>query len=206
VLNMVTKVMRRASVVLLGFFGFARLRLAGIEIGQRLTLLGLPIVSRVPGSSIRIGNRVVLCSDSRMTALGVSHPVILRTLQAGAELIIGDDVGISGGSICCASRIQIGPNSLLGADVVIVDTDFHRIAPQGRRYAGLEGTESKPTIIGENVFIGSGSFILKGVNIGNHSVIGARSVVTSDIPANVIAGGNPCRIIKPLPELQVGSQ
>jgi len=84
---------------------------------------------------------------------------------------------------------------LCGANTLITDFDWHGIEPNKRRsYSG----DSKEVIIGNNVFIGYGSLVLKGVTIGDNSVIGANSVVTKDIPANVIAGGNPCKVIKAL--------
>lgn len=66
-----------------------------------------------------------------------------------------------------------------------------------QRNQGLE--YARPITVGDNVWIGAQACILPGVTIGNNSVIGAGSVVTKDIPANVVAGGNPCRILKEIP-------
>ena len=57
-----------------------------------------------------------------------------------------------------------------------------------------------PVYIGENVWVGAGAVILPGVSIGHDSVIGAGSVVTKDIPANVVAVGNPCRVLREIGE------
>lgn len=198
-MRFLAKSVRRLYAILVGQIGRIMLRAAGVEYAEGLTLYGMPIVSRAPNSTIRLGKRAVLCSSSRYTALGVNHPVVLRTLSPGAEIVVGDDVGISGGSICSASRVQIGANSMLGADVTVTDTDFHRLDSNNRRYRGHEGVTTAPVTIGENVFVGTGVVILKGVDIGNNAVIGARSVVTSDIPDDVIAAGNPCRVIGPIP-------
>ena len=111
-----------------------RLRAMGVELGHDVRFYGMPIVRVTKGSSIRIGNRVVICSDSRFTDLGVNHPVVLRTLRTGARIVIGDDTGISGGTICAASKIEIGKECLLGANVTLVDTDFHATKPEGRRF------------------------------------------------------------------------
>ncbi len=176
--------------------GKVKLRMVGVECGEELVLYGVPIVTVAERSLIRIGRRVVLCSWSTHTALGVNHPVVLRTLAPEAELIIGDDVGISGGTICTAKRVVLGSESMLGANVTISDTDFHPLSSSNRRY------NDKPTrvnaaevVIGRNVFIGTNSIVLKGVRIGDNSVIGAGSVVTKDIPENVVAAGNPCRVL-----------
>lgn len=167
----------------------------GVQLGEEVVFYGLPILSRMDGSSIRIGARVVLCSHSRFTALGVSRPVILRTLSPSASIEIGDDTGLSGVVIASASSVRIGRECLLGADVQITDTDFHPIAPAGRRRA-TSGASARPVAIGDNVFLGAGTRVLKGVSIGDNSVIGAGSVVVGDLPANVVAAGVPARVIR----------
>jgi acetyltransferase-like isoleucine patch superfamily enzyme len=91
--------------------------------------------------------------------------------------------------------IRIGARALLGSGVTIYDSDFHDMRPNRRR----EGRpRMAPVELGEDVFVGDGVKILKGVRIGAHSVIGAGSVVTSSIPAGVIAAGNPARVIRAL--------
>jgi acetyltransferase-like isoleucine patch superfamily enzyme len=171
----------------------------GISIGQGLRLYGTPIVDVARGSTICIGDRVVLCSRSRSTALGINHPVVLRTLRPGAELELGDDSGLSGGSICAAFSVVIGAGCLIGANTMITDTDFHPLESAERRYASLPRPNEKDrVVIGDNVFVGANATILKGVRIGSNSVIGAGSVVCDSIPPSVVAAGNPCRVIRPL--------
>lgn len=168
----------------------------GVKFGQGVSFMGMPIISMKHGSHIIIGDRVYLCSVSEFTALGVNHPVVLRTLRPNARIEIGDDTGISGASICAASEIRIGKQCLFGANVVIADTDFHSIKPENRRYNNNpEDIAVTPVFIGDNVFIGTGTIVLKGVAIGNNSVIGAGSVVTKNVPENSIAAGNPARIV-----------
>ncbi len=174
-----------------------RLKRHGVIIGRNVRFYGMPIVSLVPGSKIKIEDRAVLCSDSRFTALGVSHPVVLRTLRVTAEIIIGRDSGISGGSICAAKSIRIGRECLFGADVMVADSDFHSIKSEGRRFNTDEDSINvSPVVVGDNVFVGSRSVILKGVNIGENSVIGAGSVVIKDVASDAIAAGCPARHIK----------
>ena len=177
---------------------------SGIEAGVKPTLFGLPIVSRAKSSSIVVGDRAVLCSDSRFTALGVNHPVILRTLRRGSQIRLGNDVGLSGTVICAAQRVEIGNSTLIGANVTITDTDFHPIDPAGRRYCNDDSKiRCAPVRLEDNVFVGAGSTILKGVTIGRNSVIGAGSVVTRSIPPNVVAAGNPCRPIGQIADLEM---
>lgn len=174
-----------------------RLRRLGVELDRDVQLLGMPIVNLASSSIITLGCGSVLCSCSEFTALGVSRPVILRTLRPGARLQIGCNVGMSGTTVCAAKLVTIGDECLIGADVLICDTDFHPLAPSGRRYNNrVEDICVNPVSIGRNVFIGARSIVLKGVKIGDNSVIGAGSVVTRDVPANVIAAGNPARILQ----------
>jgi maltose O-acetyltransferase len=93
-------------------------------------------------------------------------------------------------------KVQVGANTLIGPGVQI----FTAMHPMNwkERASGLEF--SKPVSIGSDVWIGGGAIICPGVSIGNRSVIGAGSVVTRDIPGNVFAAGNPCRVIKNLTE------
>jgi len=91
--------------------------------------------------------------------------------------------------------IRIGKDGLFGANIEIFDSNFHDLHPE-RRKAGTQSMA--PVEIGDNVFVGMSVKILKGVTIGSDSVIGAGSVVSSSIPAGVIAAGNPARVIREL--------
>lgn len=174
-------------------------RIYKIEVGHSLRAMGLPIIDVKPGSRIKIGNKAVLCSDSKGTALGVARPVILRTLTPEASLEIGNDCGASGVVICAAQKITIGDRCLIGADVKIFDTDFHPHSPHNRRYTVPNwNTISKPVAIGNDVFLGTGTIICKGVNIGNGAIVAAGSIVVSDVPENTIVAGNPAAPVKVL--------
>jgi maltose O-acetyltransferase len=94
------------------------------------------------------------------------------------------------------NRVDIGENVLLGPYVQIY-TAYHSTNPETR----LTGRElAAPIKIGNNVWIGGGAIICPGVKIGDNTSIGAGSVVVKDIPANVVAVGNPCRVIRHLSE------
>jgi hypothetical protein len=176
------------------------LRCLGVHLGSGVIFYGSPIVTMEGGrGDITIDTKCVLCSVSEYTALGVNHPVVLRTLRPGAVIHIGANTGMSGATICAAVSIDIGSNVLLGANVTIVDTDFHAVKSRDRRNNdNPDDIGSMPVIIGNNVFIGMNTLVLKGSRIGENSVIGAGSIVIGEIPANVIAAGNPARVIKTL--------
>jgi acetyltransferase-like isoleucine patch superfamily enzyme len=188
---------------LANYYAHRELRGMGVEIGRDVHLIGLPMVTCVRKSKIYIGAKSTLISSSHYTPLGINHPVVLRTIQPGARVNIGERVGISGGSICAAQSIEIGPDTLLGANVTVTDTDFHSLNPHTRSAADFTQIGVAPVKIGAHVFIGTNSVILKGVTIGDNSIIGAGSIVTKSIPANVIAVGNPCRVIRALTELEL---
>lgn len=175
------------------------LRLYGVSIGHRVVFFGLPIVERAPNSRIRLGDRVTLTSRSGMTALGVAHRIVLRTVADGATIDIGADVGLSGTTICAASGITIGEGTLVGADCRIVDTDFHPIQSRSRRYEDLPAPRVQDRItIGRNVFLGMSVQVLKGVTIGDNTVVAAGAIVVSDLPADSICAGNPAKPVKKL--------
>jgi acetyltransferase-like isoleucine patch superfamily enzyme len=182
---------------LYSWWGMRRLRRRGVRGGEDARLFGMPLVTCAAGSSIVLGRRVALCSSARWNPVGVNHPVILRTLFADATLVIGDDCGLSGATLCAAQSVQIGRECLLGANVVITDYDFHAVAPAQRRSVTVRAAIGcAPVVIEDNVWIGMNAIILKGVRIGCNSVIAAGSVVTKPIPANCVAGGNPARPLR----------
>lgn len=193
----------RGLQILAQYAGRWRLLRAGAQLGPGVRLLGAPIVERHADSRLEIGAGAVLCSSSRWTALGVNHPVVLRTLRPGATLRIGAGTGISGGSFCAALSVEIGARCLIGADVLVADTDFHSLNPQARRLpTRWESVGCAAVSIGDDVFIGSRAVILKGVRIGPGSVVGAGAVVTRDVPPGCIVAGNPARVLGPVPGVQ----
>lgn len=173
----------------------------GVQLGRRVTLYGIPIVSMAEQGEIVVGAGTVLCSRAEYTALGVSRPVILRTLAPGARIQIGRDAGLSGTVVCAAEEVVIGDECLIGADVKIFDTDFHATAAAGRRQCSDWSRIGRaPVHIGRNVFIGAGSIVCKGSRIGDNAIIGAGSVVTGEVPRNAVAAGNPARVLRYLAE------
>ena len=92
------------------------------------------------------------------------------------------------------THIYVGDYTMIGPNVTIA-TGGHPILPELRRQVYQFNL---PVHIGENCWIGAGAIIMPGVTIGDNTVIGAGSIVTKDIPANVVAVGNPCRVMRPI--------
>jgi acetyltransferase-like isoleucine patch superfamily enzyme len=119
----------------------------------------------------------------------------VEAATANSAIEIGDGAQINNNAFIKSEGpgIRIGAGALLGSEVTIYDSDFHDLRPSSRRggrprMAAVE--------LAEDVFVGDRVLILKGVTIGAHSVVGAGSIVTTSIPAGVIAAGNPARVIR----------
>lgn len=116
----------------------------------------------------------------------------------GAKVVIGENCGISNSTICAAKGITIGNRSIIGGNCCLYDTDFHSIDYRERQNKPDIGIKTAPICIGEDVFIGANSMLLKGITIGDRSIVAAGSVVTKDIPADQLWGGNPAKKIRDL--------
>lgn len=167
-----------------------KLKLYGIRHGQSINSIGNTYLFKQKDSIIDIGNNCSFRSKEHSNLIGINRKCSLSTLQPKAELIIGNNCGFSGTVIGAFKSIELGNNVRCGANTLITDADWHLDDPR----AGVP----KPVIIKDNVWLGVNAVVMKGVTIGENTVIGANSVVTKSIPANVIAAGNPCKVIKQL--------
>ncbi|MEC7370687.1 MAG: acyltransferase [Pseudomonadota bacterium] len=142
---------------------------------------------QLSGPAIAFGNHV------HIMALPDS-PVRLSVFERLGSITVGDYCIINPGvRITSASQIIMGHSCLLAMNCYITDADWHDV--QHRIYAP---GETRPVRLGDNVWIGDSAIVTKGVTIGSNSIIGAGSVVTKDIPENVIAAGNPARVVRQL--------
>lgn len=163
---------------------------------HRLVELSEGVVFNVPvrggQGTLRIGTNVML-GYSRAHRLG-SGEIMLQARLPDAQIIIGDGTVFNNNTVVCAMEsITIGERCLIGDSSAIYDSDFHNTDPAKRH---TDTGPSSPVVIGNNVVFGSRVVVLKGVTIGDNSVIGAMSLVTKDIPANCIAAGVPAKVIK----------
>jgi acetyltransferase-like isoleucine patch superfamily enzyme len=178
---------------------FVRLTFAvnGVKWGKGWRIFGRPIIQRYRGSTIEIGDYADFRSWPRTNPLVPMHPVVLATRSSHAVIRLGAHCGLTGSTIVAETSVWLGDRVFVGSNVTITDTDFHPLDASVRQQTPNRG-ETAPIIIEDDVFVGMNSLVLKGVTIGHGAVIGAGSVVTRDVPAGVIAAGNPARIIRPI--------
>lgn len=114
---------------------------------------------------------------------------IFLSVNKGAKLEIGSGRTNRDVDITCFNSIKIGNNVLISKGVMIRDSDNHTVLKEGYR-------QSKPIVIGNNVWIGMRAVILKGVTIGDGAIVAAGAVVTKNVPANTVVGGVPAKVIR----------
>lgn len=170
------------------------LKIMSVSIGVNYSIKGIPY--------IRNEGKITIGANFRANSGKNNNPIggdtILRVItKPGAQLNIGNNVGISNSTLFCTQKIVIEDSVLIGGGCRIWDTDFHSIDPIIRANKEDEGI-SKPIIIKKNAFIGGGSVILKGVTIGENSIIATGSVLTKIVPKNQLWGGNPAKFIRNL--------
>lgn len=159
-------------------------------------IVGVPFI-HIDKGSIALGQDFIMNNGMMANQIGFNTPCVFRA--EGGSIIIGDNVGMSQTTLIAkGADITIGDNVKLGGGVKVYTTDFHCLDYMKRRNPIVDRMERKcsPVSIEDDCFIGAGTIILKGVTIGARTIIGAGSVVTKNIPADCIAAGNPCIIIK----------
>lgn len=169
-----------------------QLNIHGVVYGKKMR--GNPCIIRNKGS-ITLGNRVFLnsCPGGEMFRTG------LMAYFPYSQIRIGDNCLLNGTLIHSRKEVIIGENCLFGPGVVILDNDSHNTStdPIVRRTGKIA---ESAVVIGNNVWVGMHSIIMKGVHIGDNSIIAAGSVVTKDVPPNQLFGGNPAKFLKKLEE------
>lgn len=182
------------------------LKLFHVKYGTDLLLKGCPLIFNQYSARLMIGEHVTIKSSFLSNLVGLYSRTIICTRSSGAEIVIGDNVGISGATIYARKGIYIGDNTAIGGNCKILDNDFHPIEWEKRnRLMKIRiGDEEKDQIpskeikIGKNCFIGCNTIILKGTELGDGCVVGAGAVVSGKFDNNCILAGNPARVIRKL--------
>jgi len=189
-LSHTTDVLFRRMHVFFGKINFLSIWWWGVKTEGKIDFDGKCHFQRFPKSIIRIGNNCTFFSRTKSNLIGINRPCMISTLTEDAVLEIGENCGFSGTVIGAFGHIKLGKNVRCGANTLITDSDWHIDDPRSG--------EPRPVIIGDNVWLGVNVVVLKGVEIGENTVIGANSLVIKNIPANVVASGNPCKVISEL--------
>ena len=159
---------------------FYQWRYPNLKIAPGVTIKGaLKISGKVKvniGASCRLGKKV--------------------TIYGNGEVTIGENVSLNGACIGCVSSIKIGDECLI-SDCFLADSDYHNLEPH-LRHSPPGSKTSAPIVIERNVWVGARATIMKGVHIGENSVVGLGSIIRKSIPANVVVIGNPQQIVKNL--------
>lgn len=166
------------------------------SVGRRLALEGeIPEISG--NGKITLGDDVII---GRRNSWVVGFPC-----STNAEIAIGSNSHIGYQNILAAAKcIRVGRNVRFASNVCIFDNPSHPIEPS-RRSEPFSLDEAAPVSIGDNVWIGMNCFVMRGVTIGDNSVIAAGSIVTHSIPANSLAAGAPAKVIRSILEGQAGT-
>jgi acetyltransferase-like isoleucine patch superfamily enzyme len=173
------------------------IKASGVQVGNNFSGNGVPIFDIALGGKMMIGNDFKMNNGDYYNRIGRQQKCFFVVGKDG-EIIIGNNVGISSTAIICQRKIVIEDNVKIGGNVVIYDTDFHSLNNTHRLNSKIDYMNAKKqaVIIKKDAFIGAHCTILKGVVIGERSIIGACSVVTKSVPADEIWAGNPARKIK----------
>lgn len=181
------------------------MKLTKTEYGKNLKLQGVPVIFNKAGAKLVLGDNVTVKSSFLSNLVGLYSRTIIVTRAPGAEIRIGDNVGISGATIYARKGISIGENTCIGGNCKILDNDFHPLDVETRLNllsAGHGGDSelipAREIHIGRNCFIGCNSLILKGTVLGDGCVVGAGAVVCGKFEDNCVIAGNPARVIRKL--------
>lgn len=184
------------------FFNRLYFRWKGICFGQNIQVYNKVYLTGKRGQII-IGDNFHLTSGDCINPLCRNIRGCIHTDKSSSTIVIGNHVGMSSPCIWIHDRLTIGNHVNIGGNCIIMDTDVHQMDYVARRGEKVENADdantkvqSAPVTIEDDVWIGANCIVLKGVTIGARSIIGAGSVVTKDIPADCIAAGNPCRVIR----------
>ena len=166
-----------------------------VFIEGKVVILGRPLIDIRKGSKLFLGDGVILTSRNKGYHLNIQAPVKLFADRPGAEIRIGEQTRIAGSCIHAQKSVVIGKRCLIAGNCQIIDANGHDLSfPGVERRMNTEGW-SAPVVIEDDVWLGTNTVVLPGVTIGRGAVIGANSVVSSNIPPMAVARGNPAEVV-----------
>lgn len=176
-------------------YNTAILKYRHVKYGKNLKINGRIFCVSNTHDGIVIGDNVRINSSRVSNPIGGDTKTLLFAKEKG-KIRIGDGCGISNATLFACESITLGKQILVGGGTKIYDTDFHWLDFAKRIHE--TGGKTSPVTIKDGAFIGGNCIVLKGVTIGEKSVIGAGSVVTKSVPDGEIWAGNPAKFIRKL--------
>jgi acetyltransferase-like isoleucine patch superfamily enzyme len=171
--------------------------MANLQIGDRVTINGIPTLTIHPLAKVTIEEDVCLNSKQDWCLLGAYGPIRLLADHPGAKIRIGSHTRIHASCIRAYQSVTIGKRCLVASNCQITDASGHAMSfPDVERRIDLTCDDSSPVVIEDDVWLCEGVKVLPGVTIGKGTVVGAGSVVTKSLPAYCLAGGIPAKVIK----------
>jgi acetyltransferase-like isoleucine patch superfamily enzyme len=163
----------------------------------RIQVTGRVVWMLHPDAVIELSDGVRINSALAAAGFGGVRPSVV-SVGAGARLSVGANSGFTASSIICTREIVIESDVKIGGGCHIFDSDFHSLKYEERRLRPDPGVQQAPVRIRAGAFIGGNSMVLKGVTVGERSVVCAGSVLFCDVPPDQIWAGNPARFIRKL--------
>lgn len=199
-ITMIYKMLRRVWLAVSGRYNhlISACRFLGNDVSYTsFRTGGVPYVMVARGAKgMRIGRNFSMNNGIGHNPIGMPQPCTFF-VDRGCSLTIGDNVGISQTALIAHADITIGNNVKIGGGTCVYTSDFHSLDAVIRASGeDLKYRRSAPVVVEDNAFVGARCLILKGVTIGENSIVGAGSVVTKSVPANQIWAGNPARFIR----------
>jgi acetyltransferase-like isoleucine patch superfamily enzyme len=168
-----------------------------VKFSAELKVRGLPIIYVHREGQMHVGSRCRFNSGYRNNFVGGEQKLAIQVLP-DAALHIGNRVALSNSTLVCAFRVTIDDDVFIGGGCHIYDTDFHSLKVRERISKENEQIRMAPIHIERQAFIGSHVVIVRGVTIGECSIVAAGSVVAQSIPARQLWGGAPAKFIREL--------
>lgn len=198
--RVINNVRRTLTMIISKLIFISKFRLLKCDINEGCKIDGAVLVKIAKPKSIKIGKNFTLNSRAASNLVGINNKASFQCIENG-EIIIGNNCGFTSTVLSSRTKIEVGDRVMIGGNVRIFDHDYHSLNYEHRKNSKTDSANclTRPVLIGNDVFIGTNSIILKGVKIGDRSVIGAGSVVSlREIPPDSLVAGNPARIIKRL--------